>query len=540
MSSERDTTDSSVSRPSVLRYDVSGAGGALTATQQWDLTADLPSVGENAGAESVEWVPDTYLVAAGFVDQTTGAPYNPATYANHGTGLFFVGLEANGLVYAYALDQTSAGFTRVATFASGFPTFGALHWEPETNQLWVVCDNNCAARSRVFQVETRDGATRGNFVPVADYQRPTGMANLNNEGFTITPASECVGGSKPVLWADDGNNGGHVLRAGTIPCAPPAAAGWSAPASVKGDFNGDGFADLAVAAPGENAGAGAVHVLPGSASGLSATGSQYFTQNTAGIADSEEPGDLFGASLAVGDLTGDGFADLAVGVPGENGEAGAVHVLKGSASGLTATGSQFLSQNTSAIADTQEPGDHFGASLAIGDFGGTTQGDLAIGAPDEDTGPRTDAGVAHILPGSVTGVTGDWLPVLEPEHSGDLRQLRGGRSLRRDAGGREPGQRCAGRSRDRRDGREFRCRGSCTRSMARRPGCRPPVSSTGRRTRRRSPMPRSRGITSGRRWRSPTSAVARRAISRSALRMRTWAQRSMRVWPMWSRARHPG
>ena len=104
VSSERDATNSGVSRPSVLRYDVSGAGATLTATQEWNLTADLPSVGANAGAESVEWVPDSYLVESGFVDQATGAAYNPATYPNHGTGLFFVGLEANGIVYAYALD----------------------------------------------------------------------------------------------------------------------------------------------------------------------------------------------------------------------------------------------------------------------------------------------------------------------------------------------------------------------------------------------------------------------------------------------------
>ena len=51
-------------------------------------------------------------------------PYNPATYANHGTGLFFVGLEANGIVYGFALDQTSSSFTRVATFSSGFEASG--------------------------------------------------------------------------------------------------------------------------------------------------------------------------------------------------------------------------------------------------------------------------------------------------------------------------------------------------------------------------------------------------------------------------------
>ena len=155
----------------------------------------------------MEWVPDTYLVASGFVDQTTGQPYDPADYPGHGTGLFFVGLEANGIVYVYALHQTSSTFTRVATFASGFPTFGALHLDADENQLWVVCDNNCDGRSRVFEVNSA-----GSFAAVADYARPTGMANLNNEGFTITPDSECVGGSKPVYWADDGNTGGHALR----------------------------------------------------------------------------------------------------------------------------------------------------------------------------------------------------------------------------------------------------------------------------------------------------------------------------------------
>ena len=162
----------------------------------------------------MEWVPDTYLVGSGFVDEATSQPYDPADYPSHGTGLFFVGLEANGIVYAYALDQTSSSFTRVATFASGFPTFGALHLDPDENQLWVVCDNNCDGRSRVFEVELAGAA----FAVVADYARPTGLANLNNEGFTITPDSECVGGSKPVYWADDGNTGSHVLRAGTIPC----------------------------------------------------------------------------------------------------------------------------------------------------------------------------------------------------------------------------------------------------------------------------------------------------------------------------------
>lgn len=395
-----------VSRPGVLRYDVSGAGTTLTATQEWNLTGDLPTVGVNKGAESVEWVPDSYLVSSGFIDQATGAPYNPATYPGHGRGLFFVGLEANGYVYAYALDQTSGSFTRVATFWSGFTTFGALNWDDATNQLWVVCDNSCAGRSRIFQVDTKPGATRGNFVAVADYARPTGMDDFNNEGFTTTAASECVGGSKPVFWADDNNDASHALRASTIPCAPAQpSAGWSAPSGVRADFNGDGFGDLAVGAPGENDSAGHVHVLYGSASGLVATGSQLVSQATVGVADAPEPGDQFGAALAAGDVNGDGKADLVVGVPGENAGGGSVHVLLGSASGVTATGSKFISQNANGVQDTQEAADGFGSALAVADFGGTSADDVAIGIPGEDTSTLQDTGAVQVLFGSASGIS---------------------------------------------------------------------------------------------------------------------------------------
>jgi hypothetical protein len=405
VSSERDLSNGMTSRVSVLRYDVSGAAASLNATREWNLTADLPPVAPNSGAESVEWVPDTSLTASGFVDETTGEPYDPGDYPGHGAGLFFVGLEGDGIVYAYALDQTSSSFTRVATFASGFPTFGALHWEADENQLWVVCDNNCDGRSRVFEVDSA-----GSFALVAEYARPTGMANLNNEGFTITPDSECVGGSKPVYWADDGNTGGHVLRAGSIPCTPPpppiGSAGWSASASVKGDFNGDGIGDLAVGVR-ENGRQGAVHVLRGSAAGIRTPGSQFWSQDSTGIADRAEDGDDFGRSLAAGDFNGDGFADLAIGAPGENAGAGVVHVLYGSPSGLTATGSQRWTQRSPGIGHSSESGDHFGATLAAGDLDSSTAADeLVIGAPDEDILGATDAGIVHILRGSPSGLTG--------------------------------------------------------------------------------------------------------------------------------------
>jgi hypothetical protein len=69
----------------------------------------------------------------------------------------------------------------------------------------------------------------GKFGIALAFERPTGMPNINNEGFAIAPATYCVDGQKPVYWADDGETDGHAIRSGTLPCAaiagpPPALA----------------------------------------------------------------------------------------------------------------------------------------------------------------------------------------------------------------------------------------------------------------------------------------------------------------------------
>jgi hypothetical protein len=210
---ERDGAAGGVSRPGVLRYDVTAAGATLTATREWDLTADLPGLGPNLGPEALSWVPDTLLVSKGFADEATGAKYDPATYPNHGAGLFFVGIEQDGRVLAYALDQTNGSFTRVATIASGFPHVMSLEYDPDTTHLWAVCDNDCDGRLAWLDI-----APSGHFEVTKTFDRPGGMDNINNEGFALAPDAECVNDLKPVYWADDDNHDFHALRSGAIDC----------------------------------------------------------------------------------------------------------------------------------------------------------------------------------------------------------------------------------------------------------------------------------------------------------------------------------
>jgi hypothetical protein len=210
VSTERNADSSNTSRTSVLRYDVSGTGSTLTATREWNLTADLPPVGANLGFEGITWIPDSSLT--GFVDSSTGAVYDPSRYGSHTGGVFFVGVEGTGMIYGYVL-QDSGAFTRIASISSGMQSVMELQWEPQAARLWVVCDDTCSGQHRTMKINAA-----GAFATTAVYNRPSGMANYNNEGFSVAGADECSGGSKPVYWSDDSNDGNHALRRGTITC----------------------------------------------------------------------------------------------------------------------------------------------------------------------------------------------------------------------------------------------------------------------------------------------------------------------------------
>jgi hypothetical protein len=193
----------------------------------------------------------------------------------------------------------------------------------------------------------------------------------------------------------------------TIGAAPP-------PAAPRADFDNDGYADLAVGVEWEDVetidNAGAVNILYGSYTGISASGDQIWDQDDLVVSDGAEEHDYFGYRLAAGDFDGDGAADLAVGVSGENiglaVDGGAVHVLYGAAYwGLEATGNQLWHQGSPGVQGAVESGDRFGAALAVGDFDGDGYDDLAVGVPDEDIEPEGSAGAVNVLYGSGAGLT---------------------------------------------------------------------------------------------------------------------------------------
>ncbi|MEV7884918.1 FG-GAP and VCBS repeat-containing protein [Streptomyces sp. NPDC002817] len=149
-----------------------------------------------------------------------------------------------------------------------------------------------------------------------------------------------------------------------------------------GDFDKNGYGDIAVGLPANNNEKGAVSVWRGTSSGPS--GSMTYNQASSGVSGTPEEFDNFGSALAAGDTDGDGYADLAVGVPNENVAGndyqGGVHLFRGGSDGLTGTRSTWIPQTITGPATA---GVFFGFDLRLRDLTRDGRADLTVGLTDD-------------------------------------------------------------------------------------------------------------------------------------------------------------
>ncbi len=165
--------------------------------------------------------------------------------------------------------------------------------------------------------------------------------------------------------------------------------------STAGDVNGDGYADVVVGAQMYDNGQldeGAAFVYYGSQTGLS-TAPNW-------MVDGDQADARLGWAVSTaGDVNGDGYADVLIGVPyydGGQSDEGRAYVYYGFAGGLSVL--------PSWVAESDQTDARFGRSLgAAGDVNSDGYADVVIGAALYDAG-QTDEGRAFVYHGSAMGL----------------------------------------------------------------------------------------------------------------------------------------
>ncbi|MFI9828079.1 FG-GAP and VCBS repeat-containing protein [Streptomyces sp. NPDC051913] len=369
------------------------------------------------------------------------------------------GLLTFSAVTATAADSTTvpqADFNNDGIGDTAFSADGAyVGGKKNAGQLVVLYGTrsgvSSAQRSVVSQNTT---GTPGTAETGDGFGVDSAYADFNGDGYddlAVGSPGEDVGddtdgGSLAVLW---GSASGITGKGVTIPDPAPGKHDRWGKTLAAGDFDGDGKADLAVGSTGA-----AVYVFKDGISGDGTTGGQYTV--TPPIASHDGAGALH---LTAGDVTGDGRTDLVVDgyenttehgwnrnyyFPGVSGglSDGRVKELKaGIVSGIgdinhdgygdivtgaswngdpnSATGGKIwitygtadgpgtvkgITQDTGSVPGTSEKDDHFGWDLDLGDINGDGFQDLVIGAPGENIGAITDAGMVTVLYGTASGL----------------------------------------------------------------------------------------------------------------------------------------
>jgi len=173
--------------------------------------------------------------------------------------------------------------------------------------------------------------------------------------------------------------------------------------SVIGDLDSDGRAEIAVGARDDDDGGadrGAVWVLSLDEQGV-VTWRTKISDTQGRFAGVLDDSDRFGQSVAaLGDVDGDGVADLAVGAPFDDdggSDRGAVWILFLDAGGHVKA-HRKISDLKGAFTGTLSDWDWFGASLApLGDLNGDGVTDLAVGAVNDRDGGTGNRGAVWIL-----------------------------------------------------------------------------------------------------------------------------------------------
>ncbi len=268
--------------------------------------------------------------------------------------------------------------------------------QSENGEFFIVVDDSNAAYPVLV-----DPLSRGDSV--------SGSSN-SEFGFSITSVTGSGGDDKGILIGAPKYDGGqtnegsvyYFLDLNLVGDIVGSTAAWSYESNSayallgydvcgKGDFNDDDDYDIAVGAPGYSSDTGRVYLWEADS---------HFASSPVTIDGSVSNGKFGWSVSASGDVDNDGYDDLLLGAPLENGTnyyLGTAYLFDGQSSGLVDT---YSSWSYTAPDDTTNGYGIFGAEVAIvASINNDSYGDVVVGAPDYNS----NEGLVRVFNGSSSG-----------------------------------------------------------------------------------------------------------------------------------------
>ncbi|MFL8906298.1 lamin tail domain-containing protein [Helcococcus kunzii] len=206
IAAERDNSFKAENRNIILQVDPNSTTDSLKTIREWDLTEIIDNarknrgmadykVPNNEGIEAVEWIPNEVL-EGNIIDFHIDMPYVASDYSTLNNGLFLVGVENDGFIYAFALSENGS-IALVSQIDTGMGMVMGLDYNEPTNALWAHADNG---RNNTLAKITFNGTTHPD---TSYYKAPADFdVTENNEGFAI--AKKAINNYLPTYWFMDG------------------------------------------------------------------------------------------------------------------------------------------------------------------------------------------------------------------------------------------------------------------------------------------------------------------------------------------------
>jgi hypothetical protein len=218
-----------------------------------------------------------------------------------------------------------------------------------------------------------------------------GLRGVRSRTIRRTRASDVEFGTLVAIGDVDGDGDADIAEAAEghssfCPGGPRgpgecrAIDGRDATALAVADMTGDGRPEIVHGVAGAAGASGEIRVYRGTTRGP-ARRPATIVQSGPHMPGNTQPGDRFGAAIASADLDGDGFADLLVGAPGEDEDAGRITLIRGAVDGYAQSGNRAFEQDTPGMPGDKRAGSRLGAAIAVAPRSDGRGPDVTLAAP---------------------------------------------------------------------------------------------------------------------------------------------------------------